>query len=91
MSPLTAMSSSPSSVQMEELRRRAQSLLSASGLAQDVKAEIQTMASIPLPPSEKYQHFEAEAMLRENTEGCSRREVMLSDLRGGTQCAGDTV
>lgn len=36
------------------------------------------MAGIPLPPSEKYLHFTAEAMLRENTAGCSRHETQES-------------
>ncbi|XP_039982824.1 E3 ubiquitin-protein ligase RNF31-like [Xiphias gladius] len=72
------MSSSPPSVQMDEVRRRALSLLSSSGLAQDVKAEVQTMASIALPLSEKYRHLSAEAMLRENVASRSRQEVMES-------------
>ncbi|XP_070708978.1 E3 ubiquitin-protein ligase RNF31-like [Pempheris klunzingeri] len=72
------MSSSPASVQMDELRRRSQSLLSASGLAQDVKAEVQTMANASLPLSEKYRHFGAEAMLRENTAVRNRQEVLES-------------
>eukprot|EP00064_Thunnus_orientalis_P022537 superscaffoldBa00007668_g22736 len=72
------MNGSPASVQMDEVRRRAQSLLSSSGSAQDVKAEVQKMAGIPLPPSEKYLHFTAEAMLRENTVGCSRHETQES-------------
>lgn len=69
------MSSSPASVQMDEVRRRAQSLLSSSGSAQDVKAEVQTMAGIPLPLSEKYRHFGVEAMLKENTACRNRQEV----------------
>uniref|UniRef100_A0A3B5M8C5 RBR-type E3 ubiquitin transferase n=1 Tax=Xiphophorus couchianus TaxID=32473 RepID=A0A3B5M8C5_9TELE len=54
---------------MEEVRQRAQSLLSSSGLAQDVKAEVLTLASISLPVSEKYRHLTAEEMLKENTAG----------------------
>ncbi|KAM7369634.1 hypothetical protein PAMP_010940 [Pampus punctatissimus] len=72
------MSSSPPSTHLDEVRRRAQSLLSSPGSAQDVKVEVQTMASVPLPPSEKYLHFAAEAMLRENTTGRSRLEVLES-------------
>ncbi|XP_045924586.1 E3 ubiquitin-protein ligase RNF31-like [Micropterus dolomieu] len=72
------MSINPAFVQMEEVRRRFQSLLSSSGSVQDVKAEVQTMASIPLPLSEKYRHFGAEAMLRENTSGHNRQEVLES-------------
>uniref|UniRef100_UPI0037E93FC8 E3 ubiquitin-protein ligase RNF31-like n=1 Tax=Semicossyphus pulcher TaxID=241346 RepID=UPI0037E93FC8 len=67
--------SSSASDQLEEVRRRAQSLLSSSGSAQDVKAEVQAMASLPLPLSEKYRHFGAEAMLRENAVGRNRQEV----------------
>ncbi|KAI3355465.1 hypothetical protein L3Q82_018304 [Scortum barcoo] len=72
------MSGSPASVEMDEVRRRAQSLLSSSGSAQDVKAEVQMMARIPLPLSEKYRHFGVEAMLRDNTTGRSRQEVLES-------------
>lgn len=72
------MSSSPASVQMDEVRRRSQSLLTSSGSAQDVKAEVQAMASIPLPLSEKYLHFGVEAMLRENTAVRNRQEVKFS-------------
>lgn len=71
------MSISPASVQMDDVRLRAQSLLSSSGSAQDVKAEVQTMASIPLPVSEKYRHLTAEAMLKENTAGRSKQEVVF--------------
>lgn len=60
------------SVQLEEVRRRARSLLCS---AQDVKAVVQTMAGLPLPPSDKYRHLPADAMLRENTAVRSRQEV----------------
>ncbi|XP_017269594.1 E3 ubiquitin-protein ligase RNF31 isoform X2 [Kryptolebias marmoratus] len=63
------MSGGPASAQMDEVRQRAQSLLLSSGLAQDVRADVQTMAAIALPVSEKYVHLAAEAMLRENTTG----------------------
>lgn len=72
---VAGMSSSPPSVQMEEVRRRAQSVLSVSGCAQDVKADVQTMANICLPLSEKYRLLEAETILRENTAGNSSQEV----------------
>ncbi|XP_037549700.1 E3 ubiquitin-protein ligase RNF31 [Nematolebias whitei] len=72
------MSSSPASVQMDEVRQRAQLLLTSSGSAQDVKADVQTMASIALPFSEKYRHLTAEAMLKENTAGRSRQEALDS-------------
>ncbi|XP_029955451.1 E3 ubiquitin-protein ligase RNF31 [Salarias fasciatus] len=72
------MSASAASAQMDEVRLRARSLLSSSGLAQDVKAEVQTMAAFPLPPSEKYRHLAAEAMLKENTAGDSEQEVLES-------------
>ncbi|XP_071340705.1 E3 ubiquitin-protein ligase RNF31-like [Trachinotus anak] len=72
------MSSSPPSVEMDEVRTRAQSLLSSSGSAQNVKAEVQTMASIALPLSEKYHHLPAEVMLRENTVCRNRQEVLES-------------
>lgn len=72
------MCSSHSSVQMDEVRRRAQSILSISGSAQDVKTEVQTIANIPLPLSEKYQHLEVENILRENTEGNNSQEVQVN-------------
>lgn len=72
------MSSGSLSAQMEEVRRRAQSVLSSSGVAQDVKADVQTMAGIALPLSEKYRHLTAEAMLRENTSSLSKQEVLES-------------
>lgn len=72
------MCSSLSSVQMDEVRRRAQSILSISGSAQDVKTEVQTIANISLPLSEKYQHLEVEKILRENTEGNNSQEVQVN-------------
>lgn len=69
------MSGGPASVQMDEVRRRTQSILSISGSAQDVKTEVQTMASLPLPLSEKYSHLGVEAMLKENAVGSNRQEV----------------
>lgn len=75
------MSSSPSA-HMDEVRRRARSILSSSGSAQSVKAEVQTMASFALPLSEKYRELEVEDVLRENTAGRSRQEVG-SDMNPG--------
>lgn len=72
------MSSSPASVQMDDVRRRAQSALSLSGSALEVKADVQTMANMPLPPSEKYRHLGVEVMLRENTDQATRQEVQVS-------------
>ncbi|XP_014868890.1 PREDICTED: E3 ubiquitin-protein ligase RNF31 [Poecilia mexicana] len=72
------MSGSAESLQMEEVRQRAQSLLSSSGLAQDVKAEVLTLASLSLPVSEKYCHLTAEEMLKENTAGRNNLEVSES-------------
>ncbi|XP_034415980.1 E3 ubiquitin-protein ligase RNF31-like [Cyclopterus lumpus] len=70
--------SSPESVQMEEVRRRSQSLLSSSGSAQDVKVEVQTMAALLLPLSEKYRHLGVEAMLADNTTCRNTQEVLES-------------
>ncbi|KAL6097487.1 rnf31 [Pungitius sinensis] len=70
--------SGDASAQMEEVRRRSQSLLSSSGLAQDVKAEVQTMAGVLLPLSEKYRLLGAETMLRENTACSNTLEVLES-------------
>ncbi|AWP21084.1 putative E3 ubiquitin-protein ligase RNF31 [Scophthalmus maximus] len=72
------MSDSPLSAQMDEVRRRARSLLSSTGVAQDVKADVQTMAGVALPLSEKYVHLAVEAMLRENTASRSRAEALES-------------
>uniref|UniRef100_A0A3Q3W0N2 RING-type domain-containing protein n=1 Tax=Mola mola TaxID=94237 RepID=A0A3Q3W0N2_MOLML len=65
---------------MDEVRRRTQSILSISGSAQDVKTEVQTMASLPLPLSEKYSHLGVEAMLKENAVGSNRLVKALSIL-----------
>ncbi|XP_022623487.1 E3 ubiquitin-protein ligase RNF31 [Seriola dumerili] len=72
------MSSSSPTVEMDEVRSRAQSLLSSSGSAQNVKTEVQTMAGIALPLSEKYHHLTAEAMLTENTADRNRLEALES-------------
>nr|XP_020503211.1 E3 ubiquitin-protein ligase RNF31-like [Labrus bergylta] len=72
------MSGGSASDQLEEVRRRGQSILSSSGSAQDVKTEVQIMASVPLPLSEKYCHVGADEMLRENVVGHSRQEVLES-------------
>lgn len=58
-------------------------MLSSSGQAQDVKTDVQTMAGVSLPPSEKYLQIGAEAMLRENAVGRNRLEVsaMLVPVR----------
>lgn len=72
------MCSSPSSVEMDEIRRKAQSVLSISGSAQDVKTEVLTMANTSLPLSEKYRHLEVETILRENTEGSNSQEVKVN-------------
>ncbi|KAM3860391.1 E3 ubiquitin-protein ligase RNF31-like [Diretmus argenteus] len=72
------MSSSTLPTELEEIRRRAKSHLSSSGSAQDVKAEVQAMANLPLTLSEKYCHITAEAMLKENAAGHSRQEVVAS-------------
>lgn len=74
-----------SSEEMDEIRRRAQSLLSISGSAQDVKSEVMTMANTSLPLSEKYQHLEVENILRENTEGNNSQEVKVNSCHH--QCA----
>ncbi|KAG7231308.1 hypothetical protein INR49_012148 [Caranx melampygus] len=70
------MSSNPPSLEMDEVRSRAQSLLSSSGSAQNVKSEVQAMAGINLPLSEKYHHLAAETMLRENVTAHSKQEVL---------------
>ncbi|XP_034561728.1 E3 ubiquitin-protein ligase RNF31-like isoform X1 [Notolabrus celidotus] len=72
------MSSGSASEQLEEVRRRAESILASSGSAQDVKAEVQTMASTPLPLPEKYRQLGVETMLRENTAGRNKQEVLDS-------------
>ncbi|XP_074549175.1 E3 ubiquitin-protein ligase RNF31-like [Halichoeres trimaculatus] len=72
------MSTSSASEQLEEVRRRAESILASSGSAQDVKTEVQTMANTPMPLSEKYRHFGVETMLRENIVIRGRQEVVES-------------
>lgn len=70
-----AMSSNPPSLEMDEVRSRAQSLLSSSGSAQNVKSEVQAMAGMNLPLSEKYHHLAVETMLRDNVTTRSKQEV----------------
>lgn len=73
------------SAQLEEVRKRAESHLSLSGSAQEVKADVHVMAHIPLSPSEKYRHITAETMVRDNAaEGHSRHEVSSSLHPSGT-------
>lgn len=74
------MSCSSPSVQMDEVKRRAQSILSSSGVAQDVKSDVQTIANMDVPLSEKYCHLAVEAMLKENTTSSSRQEVRAAPL-----------
>ncbi|XP_061615021.1 E3 ubiquitin-protein ligase RNF31-like [Phyllopteryx taeniolatus] len=62
---------------MEEARRRGQGLLT-SGLVVDVKAEVQSMAKFPLPPSQKYRHLKVEKMLKENVSGSNKAQVLES-------------
>lgn len=78
--------SSLSSEEMDEIRRRAQSVLSISGSAQDVKTEVLTMANTSLPLSEKYQHLEVETILRENTEGNGSQEVKVHSCHKISVC-----
>ncbi|KAK2886759.1 hypothetical protein Q8A73_020705 [Channa argus] len=68
--------SSSLSEEMEEVRRRAQSLLSSSGSAQVVKDDVQAMVSIALPLSEKYRELAAVDILRNNSPGRNRQEVL---------------
>ncbi|XP_029385439.1 E3 ubiquitin-protein ligase RNF31-like isoform X2 [Echeneis naucrates] len=72
------MSSSPPSMEMDEVRTRAKSLLSSSGSAQNVKAEVQIMAAIDLPLSEKYHHLAAEVMLSENAASHHKLQALES-------------
>ncbi|KAM6977700.1 E3 ubiquitin-protein ligase RNF31-like, partial [Aplochiton taeniatus] len=66
------------SSQLEEVRKRAESLLASTGSAQDVKADVGLIANMGLSLSEKYCQIGAEIMLRENTARKSRPEVMES-------------
>lgn len=76
-------------VRMEEVRRRAQALLSSSGSAQEVKAQVQVLAGMSLPLSEKYQLLRAEVMLQENTAGCSKQEVCAPPVTPQKYCLKD--
>lgn len=67
------MSSQP--VPFEEVRRRAESLLSYSGSAQALKADVQFMANVPLSLSDKFHHITAQTMVTENITGHRRQEV----------------
>ncbi|KAK6299661.1 hypothetical protein J4Q44_G00296940 [Coregonus suidteri] len=69
---------STQSVPFEEVRRRAESLLSSSGSAQLVKADVQVMANIPLSLCDKFHHITAQTMVTENITGHRRQEVLES-------------
>ncbi|XP_066512786.1 E3 ubiquitin-protein ligase RNF31-like isoform X1 [Hoplias malabaricus] len=66
------------SVQLEEVRSQAEKSLSSPGSAQELRTGVSTMASIPLPPSAKYQHIAAEVMVIENSGGNNRKETLAS-------------
>ncbi|CAL9697594.1 unnamed protein product [Knipowitschia caucasica] len=66
---------------MEEVRQRAQVSLLKTGQAQDARADVQHLARLSAPLSQKYVHLRAGAMLRENTEGKSHQEVLESLVR----------
>lgn len=66
---------STQSVPFEEVRRRAESLLSYSGSAQALKADVQFMANVPLSLSDKFHHITAQTMVTQNIAGHSREEV----------------
>lgn len=61
--------------QLEEVRVNAEGSLSSPGSAQEMRAGVEAMANIPLPPSSKYRCIAAESMLTENSNGNNRKEV----------------
>ncbi|CDQ92259.1 unnamed protein product [Oncorhynchus mykiss] len=65
-------------VPFEEVRRRAESLLSYSGSAQALKTDVQFMANVPLSLSDKFHHITAQTMVTQNIAGQSREEVLES-------------
>ncbi|KAL2097582.1 hypothetical protein ACEWY4_006789 [Coilia grayii] len=72
------------SEQLEEVRSRAEACLSSPCSAHEVRAGVCAMANLPLPPSAKYQHISAEAMVKENSTGNNKKEIIGSLQRLST-------
>ncbi|XP_063075121.1 E3 ubiquitin-protein ligase RNF31 [Engraulis encrasicolus] len=69
---------------LEEVRSRAEACLSSPCSAHEVRAGVSAMANLPLPPSAKYQHIAAEALVEENSVGNNRKEIIGSLQRLST-------
>ncbi|KAK0144857.1 E3 ubiquitin-protein ligase RNF31 [Merluccius polli] len=62
--------------ELRELRQRVGSELTSVGSGPQVKAGVRSMARLPLPLTAKYRSIDAEALVRCNTTGDSRAQVM---------------
>ncbi|CAL8292544.1 unnamed protein product [Lota lota] len=62
--------------ELQELRTRVGSELTTIGSGPLVKAGVQSMANLPLPLTDKYRKIDAEAIVRCNTAGSSRAQVV---------------
>ncbi|CAL8319313.1 unnamed protein product [Boreogadus saida] len=63
-------------LELRELRRRVASELTTVGSGPQVKAGVQSMAELPLPLNQKYLSIDATAIVRGNTVGDGRAQVM---------------
>ncbi|XP_059901778.1 protein diaphanous homolog 1-like [Gadus macrocephalus] len=63
-------------LELLELRRRVASELTTAGSGPQVKAGVQSMAELPLPLNQKYLSIDAAAIVRGNTVGDGRAQVM---------------
>ncbi|CAL8400121.1 unnamed protein product [Arctogadus glacialis] len=63
-------------LELPELRRRVASELTTAGSGPQVKAGVQSMAELPLPLNQKYLSIDAAAIVRGNTVGDGRAQVM---------------
>ncbi|CAL8399920.1 unnamed protein product [Gadus morhua 'NCC'] len=63
-------------LELLELRRRVASELTTAGSGPQVKAGVQSMAELPLPLNQKYLSIDAAAIVRGNTVGDGRAQVV---------------
>ncbi|KAI5093130.1 E3 ubiquitin-protein ligase RNF31 [Silurus meridionalis] len=66
------------SEELEELRSRVEASLSRAGSVPDIRNGVSAVANISLPPSAKYRYIAPENMLKENSAGSNKTEVITS-------------
>ncbi|XP_077481048.1 E3 ubiquitin-protein ligase RNF31-like [Stigmatopora argus] len=65
---------------MEEARKRGEALLT-SGVIHNLKPDVQLLADLPLPLSQKYRHLMVGTMLKDNVSGDNKAQVLESLTR----------